>query len=51
VKRLPYITQERTMPRTSASWCKALPSFAHFICEKSRKYAINFKEVMHIWMS
>jgi hypothetical protein len=33
VNPLPYITQKRTTPRTCASWCKALPNVAHFICE------------------
>jgi hypothetical protein len=48
MKRLPYITQKHTMPRTSASWCKASSIFAHFICGNSLNFHWNLKEGLHI---
>jgi hypothetical protein len=48
MKRLPYITHKHTIPRTSASWCKALPSLAHFICESREKMKDFYEEKMHI---
>jgi len=48
MKRLPCITQKHTMPRTSASWCKVLPSLAHFICESREKMNDFYRRTMHI---